>query len=549
MIKVFAAISRSLSARLLVPLLLTVVTVLTLYAVVSFRSTRSRLTTLVGDGAERCSSLILGATHDNMLLNRKDQLQSTIERLAGGPGVRAIRVYDTRGWVALSAASPEVGERVTVLSEPCRSCHGRAGRLPVKTIARTASRGGAARPALRHLAIIPNEAACAASGCHAGPEKQPVLGILEVEMSLGPLEEAVASGGRQMAWAGLSLMLLTGAVTGLVVNRLVHRPVSLLRSGTERIAHGGLDTRIEVPGHHELAGLAEAFNRMTADLKAARLESSTWSERLEAKVVEKTEELQRAQRQVLHMEKMSSLGKLAATVAHELNNPLSGILTYARLVERELGRGELGEAEREELGEYLRLMEVECGRCGDIVKNLLLFARRPGGAERAPVDVNEVVDRSLKLVRHHLEISNVRLRKGTLAGDPVIHADVGELEQALVALFVNAVEAMGGPGCEEGELVVSLAGDEREVCIDVADTGVGIHPDVLPHIFEPFFSTKHKESGVGLGLAVVYGIVERHGGTIAVESEPGRGTIFHLTLPRHAAPAPPDARSAGGSER
>ncbi len=534
MVKVFAAVSRSLSARLLVPLLAIVVAVLALYAAVSVRSTRARLTTLVGDGAERCSSLILGATHDNMLLNRKEQVQRTIERLARGPGVEAIRVYDTRGWVALSAASSEVGEQVTVTTQPCRSCHGRAGRLPAKVISRGEGRPSAPRSVLRHLAVIPNEAACAASGCHARPDEKPILGILEVEMSLRPLEEAVASGGRQMVWAGLSLMLLTGAVTGLVVNRLVHHPVSLLQSGTERIAHGSLDTRIEVPGHHELAELAEAFNRMTSDLKAARLEASTWSERLEEKVVEKTEELQRAQRQVLHMEKMASLGKLSATVAHELNNPLSGILTYARLVERELGRGELGPEERRELAEYLRLMEIECGRCGDIVKNLLLFARRPDGAEMAPVDVNEVVDRSLKLIRHHLEISNVRLRKEPLAGDPVVHAAVGELEQALVALFVNAVEAMSAPGFEDGELAVSLAGDERRVRIDISDTGAGIQPEVLPHIFEPFFSTKHKESGVGLGLAVVYGIVERHGGTIARHH-----------LPPDSSPAP-DARGGPG---
>ncbi len=540
MIRLFGAISRSLSARLLLPLLLTVVAVLTLYAVVSFRSTRARLTSLVGDGAERCSSLILGATHDNMLLNRKDHVQRTIERLSRGPGVEAIRVYDTRGWVALSDRGSEVGEQVAVTGDPCRSCHGRAGSLPTKMIARAVSRPPATRPVLRHLSVIPNEAVCAASGCHAGPAKQPILGILEVEMSMGPLDEAVATGRRQTAWAGLALMLLTGAVTGLVVNRLVHRPVSRLQSGTERIAQGALDTRIEVPGHHELAELAEAFNRMTADLKAARLEVTTWSERLEEKVVEKTEELQRAQRQVLHMEKMASLGKLAATVAHELNNPLSGILTYARLVERELGRGELSADERGELAEYLRLMEVECGRCGDIVKNLLLFARRPGGAEMAPVDVNEVVDRSLKLIRHHLEISNVRLNKQPLDGDPMIRADVGELEQALVALFVNAVEAMSCPGFEGGELSVSSSGDEGHVRIDVADTGVGIHPEVLPHIFEPFFSTKNKESGVGLGLAVVYGIVERHGGTIQVESEPGRGTTFHLTLPRHPTPAAPN---------
>jgi two-component system NtrC family sensor kinase len=116
--------------------------------------------------------------------------------------------------------------------------------------------------------------------------------------------------------------------------------------------------------------------------------------------------------------------------------------------------------------------------------------------------------------------------------DAVMVADGGQVEQALLALLVNAVEAMAGGSGRDGLLTVRVEGDGEAVVIHVCDTGVGIHPEVLPHIFEPFFSTKHQESGVGLGLAVVYGIVQRHGGTIGVDSERGRGTTFHLRLPR-----------------
>jgi two-component system NtrC family sensor kinase len=253
-------------------------------------------------------------------------------------------------------------------------------------------------------------------------------------------------------------------------------------------------------------------------------------------VLQKTEEVRRAQGQVLHMEKMASLGKLSATVAHELNNPLSGILTYARLVERELQQQPLEPALRSELGRYLGVIQKECARCGDIVKNLLVFARQRG-ATMAPCDVNEVVDRALMLVRHHLEISGVQVRQRPLLGDPRIVADAGQLQQCLLALFVNAVEAMQEQGHEGGELSVVLSGDATAVTIDVGDTGVGIPPDVLPQIFEPFFSTKQEASGVGLGLPVVYGIVQRHGGSIDVESTPGRGTVFHLRLPRQPAAA------------
>jgi two-component system NtrC family sensor kinase len=246
-------------------------------------------------------------------------------------------------------------------------------------------------------------------------------------------------------------------------------------------------------------------------------------------------ELGRVQRQILHMEKMASLGKLSATVAHELNNPLSGMLAYARLVRRELASQPIDAATREELSRYLSLIEKECSRCGDIVQNLLLFARRTG-AKMVPVDLNEVVERSLMLVRHHLEISGVKLHCELMDGDSRIVADGGQLQQALIALLVNAVEAMRGIDGEEGKLTVRVRGDADEVHIEIADTGVGIPPEVLPQIFEPFYSNKESETGVGLGLPVVYGIVRRHGGRVEVDSTVGQGTVFHVRLPRTPQP-------------
>ena len=187
------------------------------------------------------------------------------------------------------------------------------------------------------------------------------------------------------------------------------------------------------------------------------------------------------------------------------------------------------------------MIERECSRCGAIVQNLLVFARRSGAA-MTPTDLNEVVQRSLMLVHHHLEICGAKLHSEPLRGDSRIVADAAQLEQALVALLVNAAEAMKGPAKGDAELAVRLRGTADEVQIEVGDTGVGIPPDVLPQIFDPFFSTK--ENGVGLGLAVVYGIVQRHGGQIEVESNVGRGTLFRLRLPRHPAAREEDSPAA-----
>lgn len=527
----------SLGVRLLVPLLLIGVAVLAAYAWISFHSTRNHIVELVTSQAGRSSELIRRSTHDGMLLNRKEEVQRTFEGIAGGAEVAAVRIYDKQGKIFLSGRPEEIGTRpYDLAAEPCRACHDAEGRRSPKDLGITPSPSRILRGegTLRHLSVIENEPGCTGAACHAHDPSQRVLGVLEVEMSLATVGEALRTTRWQLLGAAAALMVIIAVVSSVSIHQGVLQPVARLRRGTLSIAGGDLDTRIDVSGRHELAQLARTFNRMAQDLAAARTEADEWSRKLEEKVLEKTEDLRRTQRQVLHMERMASLGKLSATVAHELNNPLSGILMYARLVARELGSQPLEEDAREELQRYLDLIQHEIRRCGTIVKNLLLFARR-GGAEMAPVDLDEVVDRALQLVRHHLEMHDVRLIHEPLDGtadQPRIVADAAQLEQALVALFVNAVEAMSGPHEDGGELTVRQRAEDGQVVIEVRDTGVGIPPEALPHIFEPFFSTKDEESGVGLGLAVVYGIVERHGGTIDVESEPGKGTTFRLRIPR-----------------
>jgi two-component system NtrC family sensor kinase len=541
----------SLSTRLLVPLLVTIIAVLAVYAWFNVRSVEEQFTALVRTDAQRCAGLIERATHDGMLLNRKDQVQSIIENLGRDSSVAAIRIYDMGGNVAMASHPDDIGGRAALSAVPCIACHlpgesDDAG-LPVSAMELARAGRDAAVPVLRHVSVIANEPDCSAAGCHRSSAEETKLGVLEVEVSMQPLEESLDRSKGRTLWAMAALMLITGVVAAGFVHLVVLRPVDRLHEGTDRIARGELETRIEVHGDHELAHLAGAFNSMAGELKSARNELADWSHKLEEKVVQKSDELQRTQRQVVHMEKMASLGKLSATVAHELNNPISSMLTYARLVERELAlHPELPAETREELQGYLRFLQQECSRCGGIVQNLLLFARRTGDGALAPTDLNEVVERSLMLVRHHLEMSDVHLYCEMLKGDPTILADAGQIEQALVALMVNAVEAMTAEGHRGGELDLLLTGDAHSVSVEVRDTGVGIPPEVQSRIFEPFFSTKNAESGVGLGLAVVYGIVQRHGGTIEVDSTPGRGTTFRLRLPRR--PDPRRAAAEGGED-
>lgn len=527
----------SIGFRLLVPLCLAVAIVLAVHAYISFRTTEQHFLRFVRADARRCSDLIERATHDGMLLNRLNEVQATFERLADGSDIAAVRCYDKEGVIVLSADRQEIGRRIGQESETCVSCHGRQTTKGVSVLERSSlARTSGGPDVLRHLSAIQNEASCSTAACHAHPADQRVLGVLEVEMSMAPLDQAIGSAQGQLVRTTLALLAIIGIVAALFVQRVVRRPVRKFHEGTERIARGDLTTRIDIEGRDELARLARAFNDMVDELSAARGSLTEWSAKLEEKVTQKTEELRRAQGQVVQMEKMASLGKLAASVAHELNNPLAGMLTYARLIRRELEDQPLDSPVREELGGYLEVVERECRRCGEIVKNLLTFAR-PSGMKLAPVNVNEIVERSLLLIRHHLEMRGVQLRSELLAEDAEIVADADRIQQALLALLVNAVEAMSQLPHGHGCLGVRMGAAAGGVSIEISDNGVGIPPDVLPHIFEPFFSTKQKESGVGLGLAVVYGLIHRHGGSIDVESPPGGGTTFRVTLPRR----PPSA--------
>ncbi|MCC6406296.1 MAG: HAMP domain-containing protein, partial [Planctomycetes bacterium] len=348
---------------------------------------------------------------------------------------------------------------------------------------------------------------------------------------------------RDNAWiAAVALAAIAGLFSAIFVLRVVRRPVHALIRGTSRVAAGDLDTVIRVPTHSEMATLADSFNDMTRDLKRARAELRDWNHRLESNLQEKTAELGRTQRQIAHMDKMASLGRLSATVAHELNNPLAGIQSYAKLVERSLRDAALPEAERAELTRYLGLIQKEASRSGGIVKNLLSFARQSGGA-LSEQRLAPILERALLLVRHSLQMSQIQIESPQVACDDRLWCNADQIQQALVALFVNAVEAMP----QGGKLSVGVEPRGDGLAISIRDTGCGIQPDVLPHIFEPFFTSKDRAEGAGLGLAVVYGIVQRHGGSIDVESEPGKGTTFQIQLPRKPAASPSQSASSAAS--
>jgi two-component system NtrC family sensor kinase len=234
------------------------------------------------------------------------------------------------------------------------------------------------------------------------------------------------------------------------------------------------------------------------------------------------------QAQILHQDKMMSLGRLAASVVHEINNPLSGILNYSRLMSRILKQGVLSEERREKFIQYLSLVEKETHRCSQIVSSLLAFSRK-SEPRFEPLKIHELVERCVSMSRHKLKLQNIRLNIGIQDDLPPIEGDANQLQQCLINIIFNAMDAMP----KGGDLTINghLNGDESTVVISIQDTGTGISSAEMPYIFEPFFTTKQEGFGVGLGLSTAYGIVERHQGTIDVQSIEGKGTTFTIALP------------------
>jgi two-component system NtrC family sensor kinase len=314
----------------------------------------------------------------------------------------------------------------------------------------------------------------------------------------------------------------------LFVYRFVHKPVRALRDGTRRLGGGELGVQIAVTSDDELGALAASFNVMSKQILDAREEITAWNRTLEDRVRDKTAELQTAHEQMLQAEKLTSLGKLAAVVAHEINNPLSGILTYAKLLRRWVDRGEL-EDRAQEMRESLQLIESESKRCGDIVRNLLTFAR-VAPLNIAPVDMSAVIRQTVKLVEHKMKLGNITPLLELADDLPPVRGDAAQLEQLILALVINAIEAMP----REGTLRLKTSSDGESVTVVIEDNGTGIPADFIPHLFEPFQTTKEEGKGVGLGLAISRTIVERHQGRIDVVSEVGRGTTFTITFPAMA---------------
>ncbi|HMN49384.1 MAG TPA: ATP-binding protein [Ignavibacteriaceae bacterium] len=615
---------KKIGFRLIFVVALTSLIIIGVFAYFNVKSQSSSLISEVERHANQLAETVISSTRYDMMLNQRERIQQTINSIGTQPQIRDVRIINKVGEIIYSSDSTSINKMVDKKAESCYACH--AEDKPLEQISITErTRIFRVHPdSNRVIGIISpiyNEKSCWQSDCHAHPKDQKVLGVLDVSISLADVDRKILKSEWEVVIFALVAIIAVGLLIGYFVRKWVSLPVNELLAGTQQVSAGNLNYTIKDLGDNEIGKLGKSFNNMTKKLSEARM-------------------------QLFQSDKMASLGRLAAGVAHEINNPLTGVLTYSSFLLKRT-------KDNPELQEDLKVIVRETLRSREIVKSLLDFARQ-SVPKKSSADINEIIDKAISVIENQLTLNKVKVIKQTEPNLPNLIVDANQMQQVFINLFVNASDAMeknGGtitiksqrislspygstqikkatcpkrhslmdnefkidglasikvkvisdnkegiihldpvygkhrnsfnldfkiskdakfvcPECNislietdkvcpkcgspilafevEGQGIyevcssensnwekwdyVDTAGVKEYIEVRISDTGCGISNEDLSKIFEPFFSTKGQK-GNGLGLAVIWGIIDNHNGTINVESEVGKGTTFIIRLP------------------
>ena len=485
------------------------------------------------------SEIIVKSTRYAMLLNEQELTDKIIRDIGEQQGIERVRIISKDGTIIHSNQSAEVGYSVDQTDEPCIKCH--LTSKPLNKVADedrwkvyTAADG---HRTLTAMQPIRNEPSCASASCHEHPANQSVLGIVDVAYSLRDVDQTLNRHSSFLLFISSIVALLVAASVGMLLHRLIYVPLNDLEAGAKKFAQGDLDHNIPVRNDDDFGHVADAFNHMTVALKDSMSETRELVQTLEVKVEEKTHALQVAQAEIIQGEKLAAIGLLASGIAHELNNPLTGVLTFTSLLRKKMPDGSPD-------AEDLDLVIRETKRCAGIIRRLLDFAR-----EKVPVkgffNLNRLIEDTVHFVDRPASLQQVDIITQLDPDLPEIWGDADLIKQVLLNVIVNAEQAIEGPGQVSvisrryqgtSTPVPGVDASLPLVEITIRDTGCGIPEANLKRIFDPFFTSKEVGKGTGLGLSVSYGIIKSHGGGIHVDSLVGSGTTFQIYLPIEAPP-------------
>ncbi len=615
---------KKIGIRLIIAVGFTSIIIIGVFAYFNVKSHSTALLSEVERHANQLSETVISSTRFDMMQNQRERIQQIINTIGQQEHIRDVRILNKEGIITYSSEPSIINQMVDKNAEACYACH--TADEPLENISITErTRIFKLNPdSSRFIGIITpinNDRSCWEADCHAHPADQKVLGVLDVTISLDDVDKSIMKGEIEIVIFAIVAIIAVGFIIGLFVRRWVVRPVNELLNGTKQVSMGNLNYSIKDMGNDEIGKLGQSFNTMTKKLSEARL-------------------------QLFQSDKMASLGRLAAGVAHEINNPLTGVLTYSSFLLKRT-------KDNHEFQEDLKVIVRETMRSREIVKSLLDFARQ-SVPKKSNADINEIINKSIEVTENQLSINKVKVVKEINNGLPKITVDSNQMQQVFINLLVNASDAIGKnggtvtiktnhislspygtaqikkaecpkrhnlldsevridgipsikvkarfngeeslvhldpvygkirniyesnykektnsqylcpecntslllekkscPKCSSPVIGIEVPGQGvYEVClrkgcpyerwdyvdtsglqefieIKISDTGSGISKEDLSKIFDPFFSTKGQR-GTGLGLAVIWGIVDNHNGTITVDSELGKGTTFTIRLP------------------
>jgi two-component system NtrC family sensor kinase len=487
----------------------------------------------VSDHVTQLSEVITKSTRFAMLQNQPAYVDRIIHDVANQEKIDRIRILSRDGKIIHSTHAPEIGQWVDRNAEACSHCH--RSDQPLNQIPKGERtwtfKGANGEALLGSMEVIRNEPSCYNAACHQHSKETSVLGVLDIIYSLDEFDRKLRASTLGIAGVSLAFIVIASLSVGLFVHRLVYLPLRDLESGARRLSTGNLDQPIPVRGSDEFGKLATSFNVMTDALRNSRAELRDWAYTLEQKVEKRTQELRRAQAETVRGEKLASVGLLASGVAHELNNPLTGILTFSHLLRQKM-------PDKSPDAEDMDLVIRETKRCAAIIKRLLDFAREKL-PEKKFNDINRVIEDTVRIVEQPAHLRDIEITLNLDRTLPPIWIDADQIKQVVMNMVVNAqhaVEQKGSIAISTRRVMQSQPGAQSTepmpmVEIAIVDTGCGIPDKNLRRIFDPFFTSKDVGKGTGLGLSVSHGIVEAHGGLIDVQSQVGEGSTFRVLLP------------------
>jgi two-component system NtrC family sensor kinase len=471
-----------------------------------------------------------------MLTNDWPALENTIDVINTLPGIEDLNLYNQNEDVVYSSWSDSENGHG---NPNCKDCHESISALfpgtersfriiSMDSDCEMTQKDYDYRLLMIHSPIL-NEPSCYTAACHAHSENDRVLGSFVIRIPMDALDTAITESSNDFFLLAAFSTLLLIIFLIFYTRRTINRPLEEIIQASEAVSRGDRSTRMNINSSQpqDVQLVSETFNKMLDNLQEANDELKNWSHQLEDKVQKKSEELTEIQKEMIHVERMASLGRLSSSVAHEINNPLSGVLTYTKLVHKQMNSLEFDEKDKKPMLKYLKVIEDETKRCGSIVKGLLDFSRKDQ-LEFSNSHLHRLLNEAYQLMEHQMRISNIEFKEDYSASEDLIKCSENQIKQAVIALLLNANEAV----VEDGEVRIRTSNpNPKQILLVVIDNGPGIAPGDLPHVFEPFFSAKEKVSGIGMGLAIVHGIVQSHHGKVEVHSEPGAGTTISVLIP------------------